>query len=57
MDNEGGTEKQKRAVAMKSLTAQVPYPIVQSEMFLPIIAPISPYNREWTNRFGDVCKV
>ena len=57
MDNEGGTEKQKRAVAMKSLTAQVPYPIVQSEMFLPIIAPISPYNREWINRFGDVCKV
>lgn len=38
-----------------SRTVQVPYPIVQSEMFLPTVNPVSPYRREWVNRLGDVC--
>lgn len=42
---------------MMSRTAQVPYPIVQAEMFLPVVIPISPFKREWINRYGDKCNL
>lgn len=40
---------------MKNRTAQVPHPIVQSEMFLPVMNPVSPFRRVWTNHCGDIC--
>ena len=40
---------------MKTMTAQVPHPIVQSEMFLPTLTPMAPYERRWTNEMGDRC--
>lgn len=42
---------------MKNRTAQVPFPIVQSEMFLPTTTSVSPYRREWINQYGDRCNL
>ncbi len=40
---------------MMGRTAQVPYPIVQAEAFLPAINQKGPFRREWINQLGDVC--
>jgi hypothetical protein len=38
-------------------TAQVPHPIVQAEIFLPTLTPVSPYERRWDNELGDKCYI